>query len=150
MTALPRPPFRQVASAAFLASLLAVPLASRLLRPAPRPPETLAELSEALRRFCPALHVVPANGRDPQSGIYISDRPLLPGRIAELLRQPERADGWESVVYCEHDLAVSQIGPPDLAGWGEHGMRAGPLLFFGDPRLLADLAPLVGGEGLGR
>ena len=75
MTTLPRPPFRLVASAAFLASLLAVPLASRLLRPAPRPPETLAELSEALRRFCPALHVVPANGRDPQSGIYISVRP---------------------------------------------------------------------------
>jgi hypothetical protein len=26
-------------------------------------------------------------------------------------------------------------------------MRAGPLLYFGDPRLLADLAPLVGAEG---
>jgi hypothetical protein len=127
-----------------------VPLANLVLRPAPRPPESPTELAEALRQFRPELHVVPANGRDPQSGIYISDRSLLPGRIAKLLRQPERADGWEGVVYCERDLAVSQIGPPDLAGWGEHGMRAGPLLFFGDPRLLADLAPLVGAEGLGR
>jgi len=127
-----------------------VPLANLVLRPAPRPLETPAELAEALRQFRPALHVVPANGRDPQSGIYISVRPLRPGRIAGLVRQPERADGWEGVVYCERDLAVSQIGPPDLAGWGEHGMRAGPLLFFGDPRLLAEIAPLVGADGPGR
>jgi hypothetical protein len=45
---------------------------------------------------------------------------------------------------------MGRVAPYDLDRWGEHGLRAGPLLFFEDPRLLVEIAPLVGGEGLGR
>jgi hypothetical protein len=131
----------------FLVTLLAVPLAYRAFRSVPRPPQTPTELTEALGQFRPALHIVPANGRNPQSGIYISERPLSSAQIAKLFRQPQHADRWKGVVYCEHYQKGRAIGPPDLDDWGEHGLRAGPLLFFGDPRLLEDLAPLVGVEG---
>jgi hypothetical protein len=93
---------------------------------------------------------VPANGDSPHSGIYVSERPLPLDRIMRLIRHPDFADRWEGVVFCERDGWMSRIAPYDLDRWGEHGLRAGPLLFFGDPRLLADLAPLVGGEGMGR
>jgi hypothetical protein len=148
MTTLRRPSFCLVASrVVFLVTLLAVPLAYRAFRSVPRPPQTPAELTEALQQFRPALYIVPANGRNPQSGIYISERPLPSARIAKLLRQPQHADRWKGVVYCERYRYGSEICPPYLDDWGDHGLHAGPLLFFGDPRLLEDLAPLVGVEG---
>ena len=145
-----RPRTYTVVTGAFLVATLAVPSASHLFRPAPRTPETPAEVAELLRQSYPALYVVPANGDSPDSGIYVSERPLPPDRIMRLIRHPDFADRWEGVVYCERDGWMSRIAPYDLDRWGEHGLRAGPLLFFGDPRLLADLAPLVGAEGLGR
>jgi hypothetical protein len=139
--------FRLVAFRLFLVTLLAVLPAYRAYHSVPRPPETPAELTEALRQFRPALHIVPANGSNPQSGIYISERPLSRDRIARLIRQPQQAYRWEGVVYCERYQGGSTIGPPDMEAWGEHGLRAGPLLLFGDPRLLEDFAPLIGVEG---
>jgi hypothetical protein len=145
-----RPRSSAVVTGAFLVAILAVPSAGRLLRPAPRTPEMPAEVAELLHQACPALYVVPANGDSPNSGIYVSDRPLPPDRIVRLIRHSDFADRWAGVVYCERDAWMGRVAPYDLDRWGEHGMRAGPLLFFGDPRLLADIAPLVGGEELGR
>jgi hypothetical protein len=139
-----------VVTGAFLVATLAVPSADRLLRPAPQTPEMPAEVAELLRQAYPALYVVPANGGSPHSGIYVSQRPLPLGRVVKLIRHPDFAHRWEGVVYCERDGWIGRIAPYDLDRWGEHGMRAGPLLFFGDPSLLGDLAPLVGAEGPGR
>jgi hypothetical protein len=54
------------------------------------------------------------------------------------------------VVYCEPTRVGREVLVPDDAAIGEHGLRAGRLVFFGDPRLLADLAPLVGAAPSGR
>jgi hypothetical protein len=139
-----------VVTGALLLAILAVPAADRLLRPALRTPETPAEVAELLRQSYPALHVVPANGGTPDSGIYVSERPLPRDRITRLIRHPDFADRWEGVVFCERDGWMSRIAAYDLDRWGGHGMRAGQLLFFGDARLLADIAPIVGGECMGR
>jgi hypothetical protein len=150
MRPLRRPPLGPIAWLVFLVAVLAVPPACRLLRPVPRPPQTLAELTEVLSGARPSLLVVPAVAGSPENGVYICARPFPPGHFLRLLRHPQLGGRWEGVVHCEHAGAGSRLPEPDIAAWGEYGMRAGPLLFFGDPRLLAEVAPLVGGEGLGR
>ena len=147
MRPLRRPPPGPIVWFVFLLGILAVPPACRLLRPVPRPPQTLAELTEVLSQARPSLLVVPAVADSPEDGVYVCTRPFPPGHFHRLLRQPELGGRWEGVVYCERAGAWSRIPEPDIAAWGEYGLRAGPLLFFGDPRLLADLAPLVGDTG---
>jgi hypothetical protein len=150
MSSLRRPPPRPVVAGAFLVSFLAVPLAGRMLRPAPEPPRTPAELAALLRQHRPALYVLTANTAGPQNGIYVCDRPRPREEVVGLLRRRDRAGRWGGVVYCERIGPEREMPEGELADWGEHAMRAGPLLFFGDPRLLAKIAPLVGGDGTGR
>jgi hypothetical protein len=150
MPRLRRPPLRSVVTGGFLVGVLAVPLAGRALRPVCHPPQTPAELAALLRQYRPALHVITANAAGPENGIYVCDRPRLRDEVVGLLRRRDWAGRWGGVVLCEHIGPGREIPARELTEWGEHGMRAGPLLYFGDPRLLADLAPLVGAEGLGR
>jgi hypothetical protein len=150
MPPLRRPPSPPVLTGAFLVTVLALPLANRALRPVPEPPESCDELAGQLRQCRPTLHVIPANSRGPENGVYICERPQSQDHLWGLHRCREYAEKWTGVVYCERIGAEREVPTRELVDWGEHGMRAGRLLFFGDPRLLADLAPLVGVEGAGR
>src|SRR6516162_6864144 len=114
MTTLRRRTSRLAASGAVLATLLAVPLAGRTLRPVTAPPETPAELAELRRRHRPDLHVIPANTTGPDNGIYICERPRPRDQVLGLPRQRGWADRWGGVVFCE------RIGP-------ERQMPAGSL-----------------------
>src|SRR6516162_251935 len=134
MTTLRRRTSRLAASGAVLATLLAVPLAGRTLRPVTAPPETPVELAELFRRHRPDLHVIPANTTGPDNGIYICERPRPRDQVLALPRQPAFAGRWGGVVCCERVAPMREVAAGELAAWGEHGMRAGPLLFFGDPR----------------
>ena len=147
MPSLRRAPPSWVITGAFLVSLPVLPLTGRALRPTPEPPATPAELAAVLRESRPTLYVIPANSSGPQNGIYVCERPRSHNEVLGLVRQREYAGRWQGVVYCERIGWENEIAGDDLAAWGEHGMRAGPLLFFGDPRLLAEIAPLVGTEG---
>ena len=150
MSPLRRTPPRPVVAGAFLVSFLAVPWAGRALRPVPQPPETPAELAGLLRRHRPALHVIPANTVGPENGIYVCDHPRPREEVTGLLRRRDWADRWGGVVLCERVGPGREVPERELADWDGHGLRVGPLLFFGDPRLLAEIAPLVGADGPGR
>jgi hypothetical protein len=150
MPSLRRPPSPPVLTGAFLVTVLAVPLANRALRPAPEPPETCHALADLLRQSRPALQVIPANNRGLENGVYICEHPQSQDQLWARPRAREYAGRWAGLVHCERIGAQREIPERELADWGEHGLRAGRLLFFGDPRLLADIAALVGAEGPGR
>jgi hypothetical protein len=150
MPSLRHPPSPPVLTGAVLVTVLAVPLANRALRPAPEPPETCHALAYLLRQSRPALYVIPANSRGPENGVYICEHSQSQDQLWGLPRSREYADRWAGVVHCERVGAQREMPERELASWGEHGLRAGRLVFFGDPRLLADIAPLVGVDRSGR
>jgi hypothetical protein len=112
----------------------ATPLACRLLRPPNAPPRTLTELTERLSRAEPELYVIPVTPNVPESGVWVCERPLSREQLSRLRRVPEHAYRWRGVVFCERAGELTEV--QDTRTWGEHGMHAGPLLFFGDPALL--------------
>jgi hypothetical protein len=130
--------------AALLASTGIVPLAYPLLRPSVPPPDTLTELTELLRQSDPLLHAVAATGLSLEGGVYFCDRPLPRERLRRLLRASEHAHRWRGVVYCERSGGLAPIREEHLRSWGEHAMRIGPLVFFGDPVLLRRIEMAIG------
>jgi hypothetical protein len=144
MAFLRRPPPAWILVGAFLASLPALPLADRALHPAPEPPRDCGELADLVRQHRPALHIVLVNENSPEHGVYLCASPPRRDRLLRLLRAREYAGRWNGVVFCERAGEGREMRVQDFGAWGEYALRAGPLLYFGDPRLLADLAPLVG------
>jgi hypothetical protein len=127
---------RWVIVTAFAVIVLGVTLASRLLRPPHSPPRTLGELAERLRRSDQPLHVVPMSDHSPEDGVYFCDRPRPREQLQWLRRSPEDAPRWRGVVYCERAGKSFQVPEDQLESWGEHGLRVGPFVCFGDPALL--------------
>jgi hypothetical protein len=150
MSSLRRSPPPPVLMSAFLVTVLAVPLAHHTFLPASEPPETCKELAGRLRQCRPALHIIPANSKGPENGVYICESPQSQIQLWGLHRSRQHAEQWTGVVYCERIGSEREFPVRELADWGEHGMRIGRLLFFGDPRLLADLAHLVDAVRSGR
>lgn len=124
----------------FFVTAAMVPLSRRLLRRPADPPSTLAELSKLLSGEAPSFYVVPVNKDHLESGIYICTQPQPLEQLMWLLRSPKavrtsRHGKWQGVAYCER-LGTMSLVDYKLQTWGEHGMRIGSLLFFGDPQLL--------------
>ncbi len=120
----------------FALSAAAVPLAGRWLRPPIAPPGTLTETIELLGQCEPPFHTVPVMEKSLESGVYLCERPWSLHQLQLLPRAPEYAHRWRGVVFCQHIGRCSEFPPEELQSWGEHGMKIGPLLFFGDPDLL--------------
>jgi hypothetical protein len=120
----------------FLGSIAAVPLGYRMLRPPEQAPRTLVELADQIRQSAPHLYVVLLRDSMPDEGLYFCERPWPRERLQHLVRARELGHRWQGVVYCERVGRTARIPPEQLVGWGEYGMRIGPLLFFGDPTLL--------------
>lgn len=123
----------------FVVSIVAVPLACRLLRRPSEPPRTLTELTQWLSQAEPELYLVPQhNGLE--DGVWISQRPRSPEQLRGLPRHPQFANRWPGVVYCQKAITLggeaAEVEEMELQRWGEYGRRIGPLLFFGDPALL--------------
>lgn len=119
-------------------------------------PDTLTELAVLLSQGTSELYVVPVIENRPEAGIYICTQPHLREQLQWLHRIPEaigpsRIGRWEGVVFCEKNNEFIEIESDDqqLQNWGEHGMRIGPLVFFGDPALLQRICDTVHFLGAG-
>ncbi len=121
----------------FLVTIGVIPLSCHLMRQAPVFPCNLVELTERLSQSTLSVHVVPVIENEPESGIYICKQRQTREQLFRLLRGSEVAckRKWQGVVYCEN-IGSLYVEEHVLQGWGDHGMRIGPLLFFGDPALL--------------
>jgi hypothetical protein len=121
---------------AFALCAAAVPLVHRLLHRHADRPRTLAELAELLRQSDPPLYAVPMADHDPEVGFYLCERPRPREQLQWLRRAAEQGDRWRGVVFCERGGWLGDIEEGEWQRWGEHGMRIGPFVLFGDPALL--------------
>jgi hypothetical protein len=121
----------------FLMAIVMVLLSRQLLRPPTEPSLTLTELTELLSQNTPELHMVPVRKDALEEGIYLCTQRQPLEQLAFLPRNSIGAGRWQGVVYCEgvthDDFGIEEH---ELQSWGEHGMRVGPLLLFGDPAVL--------------
>jgi hypothetical protein len=72
----------------------------------------------------------------PVEGLYLCERPQAREQLQRLVRAVEYSDSWRGVVFCECNKRLGEVSDEQMADWGEHGMRLGPFVFFGDPALL--------------
>jgi hypothetical protein len=100
------------------------------------PPHTLVELTEQLSRAGLSLYVVPMTDISPEEGLFLCERPQPREQLQRLVRAVEHGDRWRGIVLCEWNRHVGEVSDEQLADWGEHGLRLGPFVFFGDPALL--------------
>lgn len=114
----------------------AMPSAYRILWPPMASPRTLAELTLLLSQAEPELLVIPVMPKYPESGAWVCERPRSWEQLSWLRRAPEYFDQWQGVVYCERLRENWYILEEDFDSWGEHALRMGPILLFGDPALL--------------
>jgi hypothetical protein len=134
----------------FLAAVMAVPLTCRLRsRPTPPPTatelRTLTELAEVLSQEAPDLQIVPiAKHGNVERGMFLSKEPRSWEKLASVTRSNRDADKWQGVVYCERQGGdISSIPERDIEMWGEHALRIGPFLLFGDPELLHRIDQII-------
>jgi hypothetical protein len=121
---------------AFVLCAVAVPLAHRLLRPHADSPRTLVELADLLRQSDPPLYLVPMADHNLEVGFYLCERPRPREQLQWLQRAAEHGDRWRGVVFCERAHHLGEIEENEWQRWGEHAMRIGPFVLFGDPALL--------------
>jgi hypothetical protein len=131
---------------AFAVLVVGVTLASRLLRPPRSPPRTLGELAEVLRRSDPPLYAVPMADHSSEEGVYICERPRPREDLQWLRRSPKHAARWRGVVFCERAGGAIRVPEDQLESWGEHGLRVGPFVLFGDPALLRRIRAAILGQ----
>jgi hypothetical protein len=91
-----------------------------------------ARLGERLPQL---LQTADAADGNYEAGFYLTAAPTSWETLNGLPRMPERAVRWHGVAHCRR-CGVEQ---PFVDHWGEHGLAAGPFLFFGDPDLLTQI-----------
>jgi hypothetical protein len=127
-----------LAAAAVAASALVTRCPSRRPAPAPDLLESwgVADMRARLGERLPHL-VQTADAADGsfEAGFYLTAAPASWEALNHLPRTPERAGRWRGVAHCRR----YGVERPVADGWGEHGLAAGPFLFFGDPELLAQI-----------
>jgi hypothetical protein len=128
---------------AFAVCAAAVPLAHRLLRPHADSPRTLAELADLLRHADPPLYVVPMTNHGLEAGFYLCERPQPREQLQWLPRAAEHGERWRGIVFCEMNRSLGEIEENEWQRWGEHGMRVGPFVLFGDPALLGRIREVI-------
>jgi hypothetical protein len=125
-------------AATAVATALAARSPSGQPAPAPDPlaswgiPKMRARLAERLPHL---VQTADAAGGQAEVGFYLTTAPRPWEALNRLSCVPERADRWRGAVHCGHYCEVL----PVVEGWGEHGLVAGPFLFFGDPELLSQI-----------
>jgi hypothetical protein len=90
------------------------------------------------------LHLSPTGpGANTRSNAYLSTIAKPAAELYWLAKDRRRMDPWAGVIYCEVSRSYA-----DREGvveeWAECGLRAGPFLFFGDPKLLARIRTALG------
>lgn len=136
----------------FFGSVVMVPLLYHLSRRPADPPCTLSALKQLLSQEEPSLHMVPVDEKHPECGIYVCTQPQPLEELMRLYRNPYaigkyRCGRWQGVVHCER-VSTNGFGIEEqqIQSWGEHGMRIGPFLFFGDPALLHRIQKAILGD----
>ena len=97
-----------------------------------------------------ALHTVPTRRGDPRWGAYLCERERRWEELVGLPLRAERAGRWRGVVLVLPAAAPLRVPAEDVDGWGRNGLRAGPLLFFGDEALLRRIAEALARQGRSR
>jgi hypothetical protein len=124
-------------AAVFATSMASVPLTVQALRrPIAPPPRTIAELMTLLHQSDPPLYAVSMTDLSPEVGVYFCERLQPRQQLQHLHRVPECAGRWRGVVFCGREDRLGETSEVQLHDWGEHAMRIGSFLFFGDPALL--------------
>jgi hypothetical protein len=121
---------------AFAVCAAGVPLAHRLLHRPGDPPRSLSELAGRMRQSNPPLYVVPMTDSSLEEGIYLCELPQPREQLQLLRHLPEYRDRCRGIVFCEKAVRLGEIEESQWQQWGEHSMRAGTFVFFGDPALL--------------
>jgi hypothetical protein len=124
-------------AAALLTCVATGQLACRLLSPPDFEPQTIGELRQRLEQSDLGLHLVPTADTTEEAGVYLCTTPQPRDELLRLMRMAECAHRWKGVVFCSHEGSMARVPESIVRSWGEHGMRLGDLLFFGDPALLA-------------
>jgi hypothetical protein len=144
----------------FLTAMVAVPLTCWMQTPPATPPpiltelSTLTELAEVLSQQAPEWHRVPImkNG-SLELGFYLCSETRSWEQLTSVRRSYRDAARWRGVVHCAarwrgvvHCEYISNIMPVaewNIQEWGEHAMRIGPFLFFGDPDMLRRIDKII-------
>jgi hypothetical protein len=80
---------------------------------------------------------------DPEVGFYLCERPRPREQLQWLPRAAEHGDRWRGVVFCERGGHLHDIEESEWRRWGEHAMRIGPFVLFGDPILLGRIRQAI-------
>jgi hypothetical protein len=92
------------------------------------------------------LHLSPTGpGANTRINAYLSTTAKPGAELYWLAKDTRRMQAWAGVVYCELSRSYE-----DREGvveeWAECGLRVGPFVFFGDPKLLARIRTALGHE----
>jgi hypothetical protein len=121
----------------FVGAIVTIPLISQSRHRPVAWPGTLMELTELLSHDAPELYVAAVREDCKEEGIYICTQPQPREQLRWLQRNSLGAVRWQGIVHCARIRRGGfVIEEHELQSWGEHGMRIGSLLFFGDPTLL--------------
>jgi len=122
----------------FLAAAVLVPLTYQLQRHQHKLPDTLPALIEQLQALHPSWQFEPAVG-DPAlcHGAYL----MQAGYVKDYWpppRFPKYDRYWRGLVFIQLDGGShARFDNAHVASWGEHGVRLGRFVFYGDPGMLA-------------
>jgi hypothetical protein len=120
----------------FVIAVGMIPLIGQSRHQPVSPPSTLAELAARLSQGTPPLHIVMLHQRVPEGPMYVCVRSQSPEYLEGLCCDPNKAGQWRGIVFCQRDGEQGIILDDLIRCWGECGMRIGPFVFFGDPKLL--------------
>jgi hypothetical protein len=140
-----RPALPLLIPCALLAAAAAAAVCVYHTRPADPPALSTAEALDRARAL--GLRAVPDGpGDGPVIGYWL----LAPGaddspeRLRDLVRQGGRAGDWKGVVLMKPEAHPDDTLGRQLAEWGDAGLYVRPLVFFGDPAMVARVADALG------
>jgi hypothetical protein len=149
---MPRPSVRLLIPCTPVALAALAALAAWSCRPLPlrAPPEISAGDALAHARTL-GLEVLPDSpDGDPATGCWL----IAPGadesreRLVGLMRQRAGLPGWRGVVLMKPERHPNDTLYRQLAEWGDAGLYAPPLVFFGDPDLIHRMRQALGDAAL--
>ncbi len=120
----------------FAVAVMMIPLIGQSRRGGDSPPGSLREFRERLSQAEPELYIVPASPHSPDTGVWVSERPLSAEQTVRLLRASEYAHRWQGTALCLRPLEGFLVPDEVRESWGELGKQIGPIECFGDPALL--------------
>jgi hypothetical protein len=88
------------------------------------------------------LHAIPTDRTTGnfRHGAYLCGGDRNWEEVSRLLPRPEYAAEWKGVVFVVSSRSLSASPAHEVETWGANGLRAGPLVLFGDEELLRKVA----------